>query len=61
MKLQQSSIFDEPPVAPPVRHAADKEPPVAAEALSVAESAPSGDVRAAAPVWDWLSSYISGR
>ncbi len=59
---KQSSMFDEPPAAPPVRHAADKETPAAAEALTVAENESSGDVRATpAPVWDWLSSYVSGK
>jgi len=53
-------MFDEPPVTPPVRHAAEKEPPAAAEGLSVAESAVDGDV-GVAPVWDWLSSYVEGK
>jgi len=62
---KQSTIFDDdPPAAPPAAWrtggAADKETPAAAEALSVAESAPSGDVRAA-PVYDWLADYVSGK
>jgi len=62
MKPQQSTIFDDdPPVAPPVRHAADKETPAAAESMSVAENALDGDVRVAVPVWDWLSSYVEGK
>ena len=61
MKPQQSTIFDDdPPVAPPVRHAADKETPAAAEALSVAENALDGDVRVT-PVFDWLADYVSGK
>jgi|GEM_PF-1586278 len=57
---KQSSIFDDPPAAPPVRHAADKEPPAAAEALSVTENTVDGDVRAT-PVYDWLADYVSGK
>jgi len=58
---KQSTIFDDdPPATPPVRHATDKEPPAAAERLSVAESAADGDVRAA-PVWaDVLADFFSG-
>ncbi len=56
---QVSFDFDDPPAAPPVRHTADKEPPVAAERLSVAENPPSADVRVA-PVFDWLADYIGG-
>ena len=56
---KQSSIFDEPPAAPPVRQAVDKETPAAAEALSVAEKGLDGDV--CAPVWaDVLADYFGG-
>ena len=62
MKPQQSTIFDDdPPVAPPVRHATDKETPAAAEALSVAAGVVDGDVRVAAALWaDVLADFFSG-
>ena len=57
---KQTSIFDDPPAAPPVRHATETDTPAAAERLSVAENAASGDV-GVSPVWDWLSSYVEGK
>ncbi len=58
---EQPSLFDEPPAAPPVRHAAEQETPVAAEALRMADGAVDGDVCVSAPVFDWLTDYVSGR
>jgi len=60
VKPQQPSLFDEPPAAPPVRQAADKEPPAAAEALSVATGAVTGDVRVATVWADVLADFFSG-
>ena len=60
MKPQQPSLFDEPPATPPVRHAAEQETPAAVEALRMAESAATGDVRPT-PVWaDVMADFFSG-